>query len=615
MARSHSSNAAPRLPMAFTALLLLLAAAAAVQPARASKGEPKTMNPYANKPYAGCEGGYCAPAKPAAEAALYRAAASGGAAEVRAALADPQLNLTRNIVPDADGFARVLDVAVWTAAGHGRVAAMEELLKVKAKRDYEDGHVVDLAAANGDTEMLALLLREGFHVGSASLAYAAKHKNADMVKALLKAAKERAKGKEPDLKAAMQAACAAGDDGVLRALVDEGAFKEILHPVSKRPLNHDWRGDYVFEAVATGHPRVVEMLFNSGYSITWQNAEELVKLAARVGNADSLRLLLTQPTIADDADELEEAVENALKVAAEEGREAAVEYLVTAHPALCKAPCPAATLRATMYGHFGVTRLLSRACNVSESSPKLQAAGWLGALFNAARGGHADTARLLLAHADADTLLGKIYAHRKPKKGGPPVAPDPEKDPLAIAAARGHLQLVQLLSPRRALCAPCAAAAAAGAGHVEIFAHLAAGPARSVLDGDEDKIQDALRCAAAAMEGGHWRVADALLSGHDSDRLGPYFLPAIAQQGRLEDLKQMMALIEKVGCSEPDYLVAQLNSAIVSAALSGHEEMLLALQEVRADVAQRLEGGDGDDEGGGGSGSGGDSGGEKKDEL
>jgi hypothetical protein len=49
--------------------------------------------------------------------------------------------------------------------------------------------------------------------------------------------------------------------------------QEIRHPVSGRPAVHDWRGDYVGEAVATGHPLVLEMLFATGYNITWQNAQ------------------------------------------------------------------------------------------------------------------------------------------------------------------------------------------------------------------------------------------------------------------------------------------------------------------------------------------------------
>lgn len=126
--------------------------------------------------------------------------------------------------------------------------------------------------------------------------------------------------------------------------------------------------------------------------------------------------------------------------------------------------------------------MLQRACNISASSSKLQAAGWLGALFNAARGGHADVAKLLMAHEEASALLTKLYANLKPRKDGPPRPPNPEKDPLAVAAARGYMGIVELLSPQRALCAPCAAVAAAGAGREEVFEHLVAGPAASLLE-------------------------------------------------------------------------------------------------------------------------------------
>ena len=51
------------------------------------------------------------------------------------------------------------------------------------------------------------------------------------------------------------------------------AAQEIIHPVSKRPTVHDWRGDYVAEAVSTGRPLVLELLFKEGYKITWQNAQ------------------------------------------------------------------------------------------------------------------------------------------------------------------------------------------------------------------------------------------------------------------------------------------------------------------------------------------------------
>lgn len=42
--------------------------------------------------------------------------------------------------------------------------------------------------------------------------------------------------------------------------------------------------------------------------------QELVKLAAKVGVPESLAHLMAQPTVAEDADETEESVDNALKV-------------------------------------------------------------------------------------------------------------------------------------------------------------------------------------------------------------------------------------------------------------------------------------------------------------
>ncbi|KAI8465883.1 MAG: hypothetical protein J3K34DRAFT_76201 [Monoraphidium minutum] len=592
---------APRAPRLAVLAVLALLCAAAPRAARADgRGEhPPTANPYANRPYADCEGGFCPAADAAAEAALYTAAAAGDAPEVMRLLGDARVNASRNIVPDAHGFVRVKDAVVWIAAKKGQLPVMKAVLDKGYDGDYEEGHVVDLAAANGDTAMLDLLLKKGFSIGSSALAYAAKNQNADMMKALLEAARNKAKGKPPDLKSAMQAACAAGNQTVLRVLVEAGAFDEIRHPVSGRRTVHDWQGDYVAEAVATGHPVVLELLFASGYTITWQNAQDLIKLASRVGVVDSLAHLLNQTTVKDDEDELEEAVDNALKVGAEEGRYEIVDHVLSSYPQQAKAPCPAALIKATMYGHNRVVARLQRACNVTASSAKLQAAGWLGALFNAARGGHGRVAKLLMADESAPALLSKIYESRKPKKDAPPVPPDPEKDPLAVAAARGHQEIVELLSPHGALCAPCAAVAAAGAGHKDVFGHLVLGPAKGLLEGDEHKIQDALRAAAAALEGGHWDLMGSLMAAHDTDKLGPYFLPAIAQQGKLGDLGKLMELIDDIGCSDAEYVFSQISSAMVSAALTGNAEMLLALEAVRGERAAALEAAGGGEGGGG----------------
>jgi hypothetical protein len=129
------------------------------------------------------------------------------------------------------------------------------------------------------------------------------------------------------------------------------------------------------------------------------------------------------------------------------------------------------------------------------------------------------------------------------------------------------------------------------------------------------------------MEGGHWHVVRALMGAHQSDMLGPYFLPAVAQQGRLADLDQLVALLRELGCSSDEYVASQISSAMVSAALGGHLDMLLALERLRAEHAEGKllgagpGGGGGEEEddyadeaeapraGGGGKGSGGNKGG------
>ena len=136
-ARATLRRAHPRVfPCALLALALLCAAggAAAHDPSagggnkqgkRAPGEAPPTMNPYADQPYANCEGGYCPPADPAAEAALYNALAAGDVAAVRELLESASLNTSRNIVPDEHGFVRVKDVAVWVAAKKGQLEAMK----------------------------------------------------------------------------------------------------------------------------------------------------------------------------------------------------------------------------------------------------------------------------------------------------------------------------------------------------------------------------------------------------------------------------------------------------------------------------------------------------------
>jgi hypothetical protein len=121
-------------------MLVLLAAAAACVAAKGAQTAPsmkmkvkqvsqddmpKASNPYEGKPYAGCEGGYCASADFKLEGKFWQAAGSGDAKAVKKLLADEAVNITRNIVPDSEGFARVVDVAVWAASSNGHVDVMK----------------------------------------------------------------------------------------------------------------------------------------------------------------------------------------------------------------------------------------------------------------------------------------------------------------------------------------------------------------------------------------------------------------------------------------------------------------------------------------------------------
>lgn len=97
-------------------LLLMLG----LQLAAAHGGEPPASNPYAGKSYGGCKGGYCESPDEALELQFWEAARTGNAKTVQQLLESNKLNLTRNIVPDEDGLARVVDVAVWVASEKGR---------------------------------------------------------------------------------------------------------------------------------------------------------------------------------------------------------------------------------------------------------------------------------------------------------------------------------------------------------------------------------------------------------------------------------------------------------------------------------------------------------------
>jgi hypothetical protein len=115
------------------------------------------------------------------------------------------------------------------------------------------------------------------------------------------------------------------------------------------------------------------------------------------------------------------------------------------------------------------------------------------------------------------------------------------------------------------------------------------------------------------MEGGHWKVMETLMRAHETDKLGAYFLPGVAQQGKLGDLEKLMALIDEIGCEDEDYVIAQISSAMISAALTGNDDMLLALSERRESQAARKKGGE--SSGGGGSAAVADTAGDDRSEL
>lgn len=76
---------------------------------------------------------------------------------------------------------------------------------------------------------------------------------------------------------------------------------------------------------------------------------------------------------------------------------------------------------------------------------------------------------------------------------------------------------------------------------------------------NEDTIQDSLQVMANALEGGHWNLVEWLVQNHEADAIGPYFLNAIASQGKHEDMKRMLQLIEK-HCKDQGYVNDQVQA-------------------------------------------------------
>ncbi|KAF6260709.1 hypothetical protein COO60DRAFT_1637360 [Scenedesmus sp. NREL 46B-D3] len=517
---------------------------------------PKASNPYAGKPYAGCEGGYCASGDPALEAQFWQAAGTGDAKAVKKLLANKALNVTRNIVPDSEGFARVMDAAVWAASAHGHVDVMKLLLKhpgVKDMYKYEDGHTLDLAAMAGHKAMVELLLKE------------------DMPKPM-------------DLKAAMQAISGGSTPQMASVILTAMKLSEAANAEenAKRQTRHDFKAEYVQIAAAKGNTEVLRQLL-AEYDIPWTAAQRLVKAAAENGNRDVFHLIISAKSIQEDQEELEEAVGSALKVAAETGQEAIADYLIEKHPNEAKQHCKPVIFRAYKYGHFNVADALTEElCRLDKQGAKLKEAEWLGKLAVAARQGDAAAARELLQNPDSKKLIAKLqHSLTDPKTGkkGPAMPPHPINDPLVMAGKGCHKEVVELLADNYVLCASCAAAEAARKGCTDITKLLAMGHGKAMMQDDGSTIDPALRVVAYSMEEGNWELVAWMINHHESAELGPYFLPAIAQEGKVDDLEKMIGVLKEAGYHKTQYFKEQIHSAKITAALGGQVELLLKLEE------------------------------------
>jgi hypothetical protein len=142
-------------------------------------------------------------------------------------------------------------------------------------------------------------------------------------------------------------------------------------------------------------------------------------------------------------------------------------------------------------------------------------------------------------------------------------------------------------------------------------------------------IQNALRVVAYSMEKGNWGLVRFMLAHHQSEALGPYFLPIIAQvrlsgarlrvpfglvlccrsdawhgllvlcwlcgrppadvaaratratraqEGKMEDMRRMLGLLAELGYDKSTYFRQQVHSALISAALAGQLDLMLLLQ-------------------------------------
>jgi hypothetical protein len=672
-----------RAALAVVALVAVAATAALAQRGQA----PPSSNPYANVNWSGCEFGYCPPVDLSIEQAFYAAAAKGDVTELQRLLREhggggaakenqpATLNLTRNIVPDDSGHARVLDVAVWAAVRAGKPDAVRALFMAapEAKQPDEEGHLVELAAENGDLAMLRLLLDDeqpatkprfskgglDMPMGPSALALAALKGNVPAMQLLLERDTERVKREMKmggrvtrpplDLKAGMGAASRSGKVEAIRAMVDAGGMAAPHHPVTGRASIYDWQGEFVEEAlgaaafeartqwrralvplsppnadaVAAANAKALAaerstaargslaaslrlLLEGGNYTVPWAKAQSLVAQAARAGDPEALQLLFAQPTIGDDSDELAEAAQRALGVAAEEGRAQVIRWVLTEHPQAARGKaCGAALKRAVMYDHPDAIEALlmtggsggkergeseaeggvcggAKATAAAAKQSSYQDAGWLGAVLSSVRRGANDALEALLAGKVAAVgeektakLLGSYHTVRsagddEPEDGGaaaagggkgatPPAPQRQDRDPLAAAAARGDARAVRALLPLASgLCSTCAAVEAARGGHLDLLKLLTKGEgdgkskggkgvAVSVLEQESTGgATDGLRCLAQALDQGQWSVIEWLAGEHQKGKhLLAYFLPAIAQHVDVGNMERMVGVLER----------------------------------------------------------------------
>ena len=102
----------------------------------------------------------------------------------------------------------------------------------------------------------------------------------------------------------------------------------------------------VFAPTRSGEPQALCLLSQPAFSPFCLLLQDLIKVAAETGGPKVLDMLLSQKLFEKDKDELDEAVDNALKVAAELGKADIVDSLLKKFPEQTKQHCKAGMFRA-----------------------------------------------------------------------------------------------------------------------------------------------------------------------------------------------------------------------------------------------------------------------------